>query len=829
MSPHVRSEVRQIADLLLQDVERIAKLSVARMRELLPSYAKLPAAQLTPLALTSARSLLEAVRDPDDDLSRAEEHPRVLGETRLAQGIAADEMLHGWRILLEVVREEAHQVTSQLGIGDDVLLEFVEATLQWGDRGMRKSAASYREAEIRELERLAAEKDALRRVAVMVATGSSPDEVFERVAMEVGLLLRLEGASIDRYESDGSSTVVACWGKLRDLYKVGSRWKLDEDSASRLVRRTGRSARFDAYEHAWGPVEAKARGLRLSSAVISPILVNGRLWGTIFSATSDEHPMPADAQSRIAEFSELVATAIANVQAQGEVERLLDEQAALRRVATLVAEGASPGAMLDAVAAEMKALLDADQVALNRFEPDEEMVVLAHRGLDVGRAPVGSRLRTDGDSVTAAVRRTGQPARSDAHPGAQRAIAELAPATSVRSSVSVPIAAEGKLWGLITASWKRKQPPPADSEERMARFAELLATAIANADSREALIWLAAEQAALRRVATLVAEGSSPGAVLDAAATEMERAFGADGAMLLRYEPDDEVTVVACVPNETGLPPGTRISHKGHTVSAMVRRSGRPARIADYKHARGPLADAARAADWKSGAIGVPITVDGRLWGVIIANWRGDESPPGNTEERMAKFAQLLATAIANADSRDQLTASRARLVTEADQARRRVVRDLHDGAQQRLLQAIVTLKLAQRTLGQSTDKVDALIAEALAHAQQGNTELRELAHGSFPPSSPKAGCAVASARSCPGSIFRSRSMFRTNDFRRRSKRVPTSSWPRRSPMSSSTRTPSAPRCERRRTTGCFGSRSATTVSARPIRAVTGWSGSPIE
>ena len=96
-------------------------------------------------------------------------------------------------------------------------------------------------------------------------------------------------------------------------------------------------------------------------------------------------------------------------------------------------------------------------------------------------------------------------------------------------------------------------------------------------------------------------------------------------------------------------------------------------------------------------AVGAPIVVDGRLWGVIVASWGGEGSPPGDAEERMAKFAQLLDTAIANADSRDQLTASRARLLSAGDEARRRVVRDLHDGAQQRLVHTIVTLKLAQR------------------------------------------------------------------------------------------------------------------------------------
>ena len=99
----------------------------------------------------------------------------------------------------------------------------------------------------------------------------------------------------------------------------------------------------------------------------------------------------------------------------------------------------------------------------------------------------------------------------------------------------------------------------------------------------------------------------------------------------------------------------------------------------------------------------------------------------------MARFAELLDTAIANADSRDQLTASRARLLTEADEARRRVVRDLHDGAQQRLVHTIVTLKLAQRALHANDEKVQPLISEALEQAQQGNAEIRELAHGILP------------------------------------------------------------------------------------------------
>ena len=128
-----------------------------------------------------------------------------MGEIRLSQGIAADEMLHGWRILLEVVREKAHPVAVRLGIAGDVLLDFVEATLQWGDRGMRMSAAAYRETEIRQLERLAAEQAGLRRVATLIAEGDSPSAVLDAVAAEMERALGADGTRWLRRPSERSA------------------------------------------------------------------------------------------------------------------------------------------------------------------------------------------------------------------------------------------------------------------------------------------------------------------------------------------------------------------------------------------------------------------------------------------------------------------------------------------------------------------------------------------------------------------------------------------------------------------------------------------------
>jgi signal transduction histidine kinase len=270
------------------------------------------------------------------------------------------------------------------------------------------------------------------------------------------------------------------------------------------------------------------------------------------------------------------------------------------------------------------------------------------------------------------------------------------------------------------------EPLPPETESRLGQFTELMATAIANADARAQVERLAKEQAALRRVAELVADGAAPAAVFDAVAAEMEGLLGADGATLSRYEPDEEVTIVAHRGvNSAQLPPGTRTSHRGANVTSLVRHSERPARTG------GDHVDQPRSGVRASAAS--PIVVGGRLWGVAIANWAGDEAPPVDSEERMAQFAGLLGTAIANADSRDQLTASRARLVTAGDEARRRVVRDLHDGAQQRLVHTVVTLQLAQRSFSEQDQEAGSLIDEALEHAQRGIGELRELAHGILP------------------------------------------------------------------------------------------------
>jgi signal transduction histidine kinase len=175
-----------------------------------------------------------------------------------------------------------------------------------------------------------------------------------------------------------------------------------------------------------------------------------------------------------------------------------------------------------------------------------------------------------------------------------------------------------------------------------------------------------------------------------------------------------------------------RLALDGDSVTARVLRTGRSARLNAYDRRSGSIAGIAH----RSGVnvtVGAPIVVDGALWGVITASWTGQDLPPDRPEERLVQFAELVDTAIANAAGRDQLMASRARVLTAGDEARRRVVRDLHDGAQQRLVHTIITLGLARRMLREDVEQTDALLEEALDHAERGNAELRDLVHGILP------------------------------------------------------------------------------------------------
>ena len=535
---------------------------------------------------------------------------------------------------------------------------------------------------------IAEEQAALRRVAVLVAQGGPPEEVFAAVAAEAGQVLHAQHAFIGRYDPDGTLTVVAASSSAAAvLIPVGTRFSTGGRNLITLVLQTGRPARFDDYASATGETGTLVRESGIRATVGAPVSVEGRLWG-LMAVASCEEPLPPGTEARLATFTELAATAIANAQAREELRGFAAEQAALRRVAVLVARGAPPEEVFAAVAGEVARVLGAAVTTLARYDPDgAETVVGAWTGTPAAvPVPVGTRRALGGRNVSTVVSETGRAARIDDYADFSGEVGTTAHETGSRASVGVPVSVEGRLWGVMIVASPRG-PLPAGAEGRLAAFTELAATAIANAEARVELRGFADEQAALRRVAVLVARSAPPQEVFTAVSDEAGRLLNVDHTVLSRYDADGLATIVGhWASTDFGRPlaTGLRLKPEGRNLTALVLETGRSARIDDYGTASGAFADFAR--DWEFRAsVGVPIRVEGRLWGILGVGSRIGPLPAG-TEARLAGFTELAATAIANAEAQAALAASRVRIVAAADAARRRIERDLHDGAQQRLV-----------------------------------------------------------------------------------------------------------------------------------------------
>jgi signal transduction histidine kinase len=326
----------------------------------------------------------------------------------------------------------------------------------------------------------------------------------------------------------------------------------------------------------------------------------------------------------------------------------------------------------------------------------------------------------------------------------------------------VPVLVDGALWGVVTVGTRGTEPLPTEVEGRLAKFTELLATAIANSEAHEQLALLADEQAALRRVATLVAEGATPHRVFDAVRREVARMFNAPLSGLLRYDGNGTVTQLAASDDYLG-PIETSWPIEGdNSAVARVCRTGLPAR-ADYtRPAQGSIAAAARDAGARS-AVGVPVVVDGALWGVMAVGTREAEPLPADLEGRLTKFTELLATAIANAEGRSELDASRARIVATADATRRRIERDLHDGAQQELVWLALALRAAQATVPAELEQHRTELGRVVEGLTAALDNLREIALGIHPAGLSEDGLMPALKRLVAGSPLRVNLDFRAD------------------------------------------------------------------
>jgi signal transduction histidine kinase len=580
------------------------------------------------------------------------------------------------------------------------------------------------------LAQLAEEQAALRRVATLVAAGALPQEVFEAVSVEVAALIPADGSALTRYEADGTVTALSGWTTEGGYSYVGERYEL-EGTVSGLIFETGRPGRAENYAEAPGMAPEAARAMGWHSSVGAPITVEGRLWGVLAVVSKNESPLPPDTEQRLAAFTELVATAIANTEAHQELARLAVEQAALRRVATLVAAGAPPAGVFDAVTGEVAALIPADGSALTRFEAEGTFTPLSGWALEGGQKHVGKRFERAG-TVSGLIFETGRPGRLENYAEAPGEASAVARELGWRSAVGAPITVAGRLWGALVVVSKSEQLLPSETEGRLVEFTELVATAIANSQAHQELARLADEQAALRRVATLAAQGAAPGEVFEAVSAEVAPLVGGDGAAITRYEADGTFMAVGGWVSSGGFPlTGMHFPLEG-SVSGLILETRSPSRIDSFEGQPGKTAAVMRDLGWRS-AIGAPISVEGHLWGVLVVYSKKAEPLPADTERRLGQFTQIVATAIANTESRAELEASRARIVATADATRRQIERDLHDGAQQRLVSLVLQLRAAQsaapRGAGELVRQLD-VVATGLAEAIE---ELSEIARGLHP------------------------------------------------------------------------------------------------
>jgi predicted ATPase/signal transduction histidine kinase len=298
------------------------------------------------------------------------------------------------------------------------------------------------------------------------------------------------------------------------------------------------------------------------------------------------------------------------------------------------------------------------------------------------------------------------------------------------SLLAVPILSRGTLRAVLVL--ENRLIRGAFSTERLDAvklIAGQLAVSLENAKVYSAFRRVADEQAALRRVATLVARGVGPELVFASVAEEVGALFGADGTAIVRFEPDGQATVMGGYGFEHSQP-GFRGTPDPRLALASVQATGRAAR----RDADDPVTGVVP----ESGSLGVrsavasPIVVEGRVWGAMGVGSRNGRLLP-DTGHRLDEFTALVATAIANAESRAELATSRARIVAASDQTRRRIERDLHDGAQQRLVHTVVTLKLAREALENADTEAVELVDEALENAEGSIEEVRELARGIHP------------------------------------------------------------------------------------------------
>jgi len=575
------------------------------------------------------------------------------------------------------------------------------------------------------------ELSALRRVAFLVAQGGTTAELGRLALEEAVSILGVPSGWFVRFEPGPMITVVASVNDDAG-FTPGTHWPLDGESLSATIYHTGRPARIDDFSTLNGPIAARTRASGITSVSGVPITVEGALWGLICVGATAAELMPPDTEARLQEYTELVEIAIANAESRDRLQLLVDEHAALHRVAALVAQAAPAGEVYSVVSDEASVLLGLPSIEMVRYEAGGAAVVVIGSSGDHPFS-VGGRWALDGPSVTKSVFDTGSPARIDDYRGIPGSLAEAVRRAGFYSAIGVPIVVEGATWGAIIAFSTVPDPIPEGAEHGLGLFTELVATAVANVQAHDDLRSLASEQAALRRVATLVAEGSDATEVFDAVCVETGRLLEAAAVNLSHYTADGiNVTMAGWSLRDTHVPVGARFPVTPDTLGGEIVRTHAPARI-DRWEGQSELAQLVRSRGIRS-SVAAPVTVDGRLWGALVAASDREGGLPPDTELRLARFTDLIATAISNAATKAELIASRARIVSAGDEARRRIERNLHDGTQQRLIALGLDLQRIRAMLGDAERDAHEGLERAGADLESVLEDVRELSRGLHPP-----------------------------------------------------------------------------------------------
>jgi signal transduction histidine kinase/CheY-like chemotaxis protein len=572
--------------------------------------------------------------------------------------------------------------------------------------------------------------------SVVVTHDAILNAVFTAIAYETSRLIGVEAVSLIRYDAEMASfTRLIGTENETSVNRGGTEFSMDECPEGTLVLETGNPSRLEKTGGMLGtlPLRPGVEGSR--DVVAAPITINGRLWGLVAAYGRANQSLPIDCEFQLAEYTSLMSLAIANAEARDEYHSLADQQAALRRVATIVAQGADPHAVFTAVSIEASRLLGVNAVSMMRYDSDTKMLTKLF-GTHGERSPVRDGVTFPlADSPEAQlVVETGDPSRVEDWSKIPGPKAAQHRAEGFGQSMAAPVIIDGEIWGFIAAYTEANQTFPIGCEQRLAEFTNLMAMAISNAQTREDLRMLAEQQgAALRRVATLVGQQAPSRAIFDAVAGEASRALNVNRVDVCRCYEDGTVALIGSIGGSRDQL-GASIDFPSITMDAA-------ARVLETRSATVHFGSDTSCEGNEGGAVAAPINVDGELWGVIVALL--DHPAPQGMEVRLADFTHLVANSISNVHARDKLIESRARIVNAGDETRRQIERNVHDGIQQRIL--AIAFELRTMCEGHSHSPAVLIgLEQVIQDLEVVLDEIRVFSHGLHPASLSRLGLGQA-------------------------------------------------------------------------------------